>query len=77
MDTLTNVGGNYSPTTTATKENLPYILFGGEMQKQNFVEMTQELRNKKLQVNELMCLNDEEVSTIVLPTQEEEHDTVY
>jgi S-DNA-T family DNA segregation ATPase FtsK/SpoIIIE len=74
LDTLTNVGGNYSPTTTATKENLPYILFGGEMQKQNFVEMTQELRNKKLQVNELMCLNDEEVSTIVLPTQEEEHE---
>lgn len=47
FDVLTNVGGNYGAVTTATKENLPYIFFGGDMQKQNFVEMTQEARKKK------------------------------
>jgi DNA segregation ATPase FtsK/SpoIIIE and related proteins len=74
LDVLTNVGGNYGAVTTAAKENLPYIFFGGDMQKQNFVEMTQEARKKKIQVYELMCLNDEVISTVVLPRQENENE---
>ena len=74
FDVLTNVGGNYGAVTTATKENLPYIFFGGDMQKQNFVEMTQEARKKKIQVYELICLNDEVISTVVLPRQENENE---
>ena len=44
------------------------------MQKQNFVEMTQEARKKKIQVYELICLNDEVISTVVLPRQENENE---
>ena len=71
LDVLTNVGGNFSPITVATKENLDFLLFGGGLQNQNLVESDTNLRQYKLKSYELMYLCDEQLSTIVLPIQED------
>jgi S-DNA-T family DNA segregation ATPase FtsK/SpoIIIE len=70
LDLISNVGGNYSALTKAVKENIPHILFGGDVKNQNFIETIPELRNLKLKMNELMYLTDESLINVVLPTKE-------
>ena len=71
MDTIANVGGNYSLITKAVKENVNYLLIGGEVSNQNFIDVTPELRKMKNKVTEMLYICDDALQQIVIATKGE------
>ena len=70
MDYVTNIGNNFAMPTVTVKENVPMILFGGQLGTQHFVEnFSLQLKNEKVELNVLHCVKDGEISKIVVPTK--------
>ncbi|MCJ1976688.1 hypothetical protein [Pseudolactococcus paracarnosus] len=73
MDYVTNVGNNFAMPTVVTRENSQFILFGGDLSAQHFIEnLPPAIKNEKVNPNVLHCVKDEELSHIVVPVKKEE-----
>ncbi|GAB2025550.1 hypothetical protein OfM1_16220 [Lactovum odontotermitis] len=75
MDYMSRVGNNFGMATLTARENLSEILFGGELNNQNFIEnLSADEKKGNFGRNVLHCVKDESLSHIVVPVDSEVED---
>ena len=70
VDSLSKVGATYGGMTALAKENIEYLLFGGSLNKQLFIEnLSLDQKNAPVSRNVLHSLKDDVLEAITIPTE--------
>lgn len=73
LDSITNIGSKYNAVTTAVRENVYEILFGGPLTNQQFIEgLSAETKKQPTSNTVLHVLKDDEFSNLVVPKDGEQ-----
>jgi len=72
IDYVTKVGSNFSVATVVMRENVQQILFGGDLNNQQFIaSVASEVKKLNFERHVLHCVKDEVLSHIVVPVEKE------